>query len=223
MNKTQMILMSAIVAGAQTVGADESGWYGSLNLGYAIPYGSLTPGDGNPDGGPEYDLDNGGVAGLGGGYRLGNGLRLEGELRYRAFDAGGASGGGLGAPSYADGSVTSTTFMTNLAYDFVLKSTKLRPYLKGGIGAAWNEAEADVLGPGRSARWAGYSSGTDTQFAWSLGAGLAYPIDERLSLTAEYQYVDLGSAKTGGDINGHRMDYDDLGSNEITLGLRYAF
>ena len=50
MNKTQMILMSAIVAGAQTVGADESGWYGSLNLGYAIPYGSLTPGDGNPDG-----------------------------------------------------------------------------------------------------------------------------------------------------------------------------
>ena len=139
MNKTQMILMSAIVAGAQTVGADESGWYGSLNLGYAIPYGSLTPGDGNPDGGPEYDLDNGGVAGLGGGYRLGNGLRLEGELRYRAFDAGGASGGGLGAPSYADGSVTSTTFMTNLAYDFVLKSTKLRPYLKGGIGAAWNE------------------------------------------------------------------------------------
>lgn len=223
MNKTQMILMSAIVAGAQTASADERGWYGSLNLGFAIPGGDLVHDDSNADRGPEYDLDNGGVAGLGGGYRFGNGLRLEGELRYHAFDAGGTSGGGLAPPSYADGSVTSTTLMTNLAYDFILKSTKLRPYLKGGIGASWNEAEADVLGVGRSNRWARYPSETDTQFAWSLGAGFAYPIDERLSLTAEYQYVDLGSGKTGADINGHRMDYDDLASNEITLGLRYAF
>jgi opacity protein-like surface antigen len=113
--------------------------------------------------------------------------------------------------------------MPNLAYDFVLKGSKLRPYLKGGIGAAWNEAEADVLGAGRSDRWATYSSGTDIQFAWSLGAGLAYPIDERLSLTAEYQYIDLESAETGGGINGHRMRFDDLGSHEMTLGLRYTF
>ncbi len=119
--------------------------------------------------------------------------------------------------------MTSTTFTTNLAYDFVLKSSKLRPYLKGGIGVAWNKAEADVLGPGPSAGWGVYSAGTDTRFAWSQGAGLAYPVDERLSLTAEYRYMDLGSAETGGDINGQRMRFDDLGSHEMTLGLRYAF
>jgi len=223
MNKTQMILMSAIVVGAQTANAEVPGWYGSLNLGLAIPDGSLIHGDGNTNRGPDYDLDNGGVAGLGGGYSLGNGLRLEGELRYRGFDADGTSLGAFGAPSYADGSVTSTTLMTNLAYDFVLQGSKLRPYLKGGIGAAWNEAEADVLGAGRSDRWAVYPSGTDTRFAWSLGAGLAYPIDERLSLTADYQYIDLGSAETDADINGHRMRFDDLGSHEMTLGLRYSF
>ncbi len=223
MNKSLLILMSAIVAGAQTASADEPGWYGSLNLGLAIPEGSLTHSGGDADRGPDYDLDDGGVAGLGGGYRFGNGLRLEEELRYRAFDAGGISYAAFGAPSYADGTVTSTTLMTNLSYDFILKSSKLRPYLKGGIGAAWNEADADVFGPGRSPGWGLYSSATDTQFAWSLGAGLAYPIDESLSLTAEYQYLDLGSAETGGDINGKRMRFDDLGSHEMTLGLRYAF
>ena len=76
---------------------------------------------------------------------------------------------------------------------------------------------------GPSAGWGVYSSATDTEFAWSLGAGFAYPIDERLSLTAEYQYVDLGSAETGGDINGQSMRFDDLGSHEMTLGLRYTF
>lgn len=223
MNKTQMILTSAIVAGAQTANAEEPGWYSSFNLGYAIPEGSLMHDGGDADRGPDYDLDNGGIVGLGGGYGFGNGLRLEGDLRYRGFDAGGTSRGALGAPSYADGTVTSTTLMTNLAYDLVLQGSKLRPYLKGGIGAAWNEAEADVLGAGRSDRWAVYPSGTDTQFAWSLGAGLAYPIDERLSLTADYQYIDLGSAETDSDIIGHRMRFDDLGSHEVTLGLRYTF
>ncbi|NEX17997.1 MAG: hypothetical protein C1943_15615 [Halochromatium sp.] len=223
MNKTQLILMSALVAGMQTANAAEPGWYSSLNLGYAIPEGSLAHDGGDATQGPDYDLDHGGVVGLGGGYRFGNGLRLETDLRYRALDAGGISGGALGAPSYADGSVTSTTWMANMAYDFVLQGTKLQPYLKGGIGAAWNDAEADVLGADHPDRWAIYSSGTDTQFAWSLGAGLAYPIDDRLSLTADYQYVDLGNAETGTDINGHRMRFDDLGSHEVTLGLRYAF
>lgn len=223
MNKTQLILMSAIVAGVQTASADESGWYGSFDLGLALPEGTLTPSGGDANRGPDFDLDDGGVAGLGGGYGFGNGLRLGTELRYREFDAGGLSHAGFGAPVSADGSVTSTTLMTNLSYDFILRSSKLRPYVKGGIGAAWNEAEADMLGLERSAGWGIYSSATDTQFAWSLGAGLAYPIDDCLSLTAEYQYIDLGSAETGVDINGHRMRFDDLGSHEMTLGLRYAF
>ncbi|MBK1724879.1 outer membrane protein [Thiocystis violacea] len=223
MNKTQLILISAIVAGAQTANAEEPGWYGSLNLGIAIPDGSLIHGDGNADRGPDYDLDNGGVAGLGAGYAFGNGLRLEEELRYRAFDAGGTSYGAFGEPFSTDGTVTSTTLMTNLVYDFTLQGSQLRPYLKGGIGAAWNEAEADVRGPGGFPGWGVYSASTDTSFAWSLGAGLAYAINEQLSLTAEYQYLDLGSADTDGDINGQRMRFDDLASHEMTLGLRYAF
>lgn len=223
MNKTQLILMSAIVAGAQTANADEPGWYSSFNLGLAIPDGSLTHSGDDSNRGPDFDLDDGGVAGVGGGYGFGNGLRLGAELRYRAFDAGGISQAAFGAPSLADGSVASTTLMTNLSYDFILRGSKLRPYVKGGIGAAWNEANADVFGPDRSPGWGIYSSATDTQFAWSLGAGVAYPIDDSLSLTAEYQYVDLGNAETGRDINGQSMRFDDLGSNEVTLGLRYRF
>ncbi len=150
MNKTQLILMSAFIAGAQTANADEPGWYSSLNLGLAIPEGSLMHG-GNPDRGPDYDLDDGGVAGLGAGYGFGNGLRLGAELRYRAFDAGGISHAAYGAPSLANGSVKSTTLMTNLSYDFLLRRGNLRPYVKGRIGAAWNDADADVLGMDRSA------------------------------------------------------------------------
>ena len=101
--------------------------YSPLNLGIAIPDGSLLHGDGNADRGPSYDLDNGGVAGLGGGYRFGNGLRLEEELRYRAFDAGETAYGAFGEPFSADGTVTSTTLMTNLVYDFMLPGSKLRP------------------------------------------------------------------------------------------------
>ncbi len=35
--------------------------------------------------------------------------------------------------------------------------------------------------------------------------------------------MDLGSAETGGDINEQSMRFDDLGSHEMTLGLRYKF
>jgi outer membrane autotransporter protein len=223
MNRTIVILVSAMLAGAHVAMADEPGWYSSFNLGLAMPEGSLLNDDSNRGRGPEFDLDDGGVIGLGAGYALGNGLRLEGDLRYRSFDSNGTASNGFGAPSYADGSLASTTLMANLAYDFVLKNTKLQPYLKGGIGAAWNDAEADVVSLNRAPGWGLYSGNTDTEFAWSLGAGVAYPIDDRLSLTAEYQYLDLGSAETGADINGQTMSFDDLGSHEVTLGLRYEF
>lgn len=72
-----MILLSALVAGAQTAAADVPSWYSSVNLGFSILDGSPTHADRTSNSGADYDLDNSGVAGLGASYSFGTGLRLE--------------------------------------------------------------------------------------------------------------------------------------------------
>ena len=113
--------------------------------------------------------------------------------------------------------------MADFIGDFGLTKSKLRPYVKGGLGVARNEAEADLFHSRGIAGRRESPDGTGTQLTWSLGAGAAYPLNDRVSLTAAYQYTELGSAETDAGIHGHRMRFDNLVSHVVTLGLRYTF
>ncbi len=72
-------------------------------------------------------------------------------------------------------------------------------YVKGGIGNAWNRvgySDADRNGIPCSEQFLNLNSTTHSSFAWEVGAGLSYVINNRFALTLEYLYTDLGTVKT---------------------------
>lgn len=85
------------------------------------------------------------------------------------------------------------------------------PYLGGGVGVAHHRL-TNVDLPGDS------SSGSNTDFAWNITAGLSYDVAPGLLLDVAYRFVDLGSAKSGGPLPFH---VDDLQAHEVKLGMRY--
>ncbi|AMQ28679.1 TPA: SPOR domain-containing protein [Legionella pneumophila] len=72
-------------------------------------------------------------------------------------------------------------------------------YVKGGIGNAWNRvgySDADRNGIPCADQFLNLNSATHSSFAWEVGAGLFYAINNRFALSLEYLYADLGTANT---------------------------
>lgn len=65
-----------------------------------------------------------------------------------------------------------------------------------------------------------YPSGTNNNFAWSLGAGVSYKPIQNTYIDLGIRHVDMGKARTGSQNNGNQQRAK-LVSNEITLGVRY--
>lgn len=65
-----------------------------------------------------------------------------------------------------------------------------------------------------------YQSGTNDNFAWSLGAGVSYKPVNNTYIDLGFRHVDMGKARTGTKTNGDQRRAK-LVSNEITLGVRY--
>lgn len=72
-------------------------------------------------------------------------------------------------------------------------------YAIGGVGASWNRigySDADRDNILCADQYLNLNSRTNSSFAWEAGAGLAYALNDRISLSLEYLYVDLGKIKT---------------------------
>lgn len=225
------ILTAALLASSGLAQAAGTGWYGAVSLGSATSDGSAIHEGSHAPNTPGYGIDDAAVGGFAIGYQLANGLRVEGELRHREFDAGGTrSGKGVRSGETFDlnASARATTLMANLAYDFTTSNPALVPYVKAGIGVARTSTSADLdIQPtfttfGLTSRWQ-YPDGDDEKLAWAIGGGAAYKLSARVALTADYQYIHFGDARSGWDINGDRVSLDELAAHEITLGLRYRF
>ena len=116
----------------------------------------------------------------------------------------------------------SQAFLFNAYYDFDTH-TAFTPYFGGGLGFArikgslnWDEYPEDS------------GSEKHTNFAWQLGAGVAYNINEHVALDLGYRYMNYG------DFDKSSLDKDEWGTeedkvkieseaHEIMLGLRYTF
>ena len=116
-----------------------------------------------------------------------------------------------------DMTFNSTTLLANVYYDFH-NSTAFTPYVGAGLGLAFNYFGVD---------WK-YHNGTpggsiddrQTNFAWQVGAGVAYSFTDNMAVDVAYRYLDLGYTQ----VDGH---YGDVGirpyNHEIMLGLRFGF
>lgn len=109
---------------------------------------------------------------------------------------------------------TSTLFL-NLYYD-IQTGTPFVPYIGAGAGLAFNYVEYSGGASGMSSS----SSDTFTNFAWNVGAGVAYNFNENVAVDVGYRFVGLGYNEVSfGNYEVSNQPY----SNEFMVGLRFTF
>lgn len=104
--------------------------------------------------------------------------------------------------------IDSQSLMVNAYYD-INTGTKFTPYLGAGIGYAKVKGKANISALGSG-------SIDDNNFAWQIGAGVGYAVNENVSIDAGYRYVD------NGDFSEYGINVDST-AHELYLGARYGF
>ncbi|WP_337262124.1 MULTISPECIES: outer membrane protein [unclassified Serratia (in: enterobacteria)] len=227
MNIKPLVLVISLAAISGQSFADDAlqGYYGSLKLLHVEQSAknmdtSSRPGVGSFVSGNEREnFFNGAIAA---GYQFGNGWRTEGEYVFKKKSEY-TSGSTIFASSFNHHKVDVQRLMLNayrdyaLGYDFSIYGTL-------GLGIA--KVESDGW-QGNTSRQ--YGSNSQTNLAYSLGAGISYAPIERLSFDLGYRYVDMGNVESGyNNFNNVRGLKDEqmkarLVSSEVVLGARYLF
>jgi opacity protein-like surface antigen len=159
------------------------------------------------------ELKSGYILGGAIGTRLGDGLRAEAELSYARWNADHTEAQGDNHYDFdARGHVSATYLLGNVWYD-VHNDTSFTPYLGGGVGAAWVEADT-IFNHDDSF---GYSEG-EMAFAFQLGGGVKFDVTDNIAFDLGYRFkgildVDFdarGEAQgivpyEGGDLYSHNV------------------
>jgi len=117
------------------------------------------------------------------------------------------------------------TFMINGFYDIDLGAI-VTPYVGGGLGLAYLSSDYSSRShvSGNDSVQV-KTSNNDWAFAWNLGGGVSFAIDDQTAIDVGYRYYDLGSAEPG-SVNassGYRANPKvDLTSHELSVGLRFS-
>lgn len=116
------------------------------------------------------------------------------------------------------------SFMVNGFYDIDLGAIAT-PYVGGGLGLAYLKSDysskSHVSGE-ESVHVK--TSNNDWSFAWNLGAGVSFAINDLTALDVGYRYYDLGEAEPGSvNTSGYRGSPKiDMTSHELSVGLRFS-
>lgn len=243
-------LALAAPAFAQTAGADTGAWtwtgpYVGVNAGYgggdySYPFSGTTDAAGtNPVAGRLKQSSSGPLGGGQVGYNLQgpHGLVLGLETDIDAANIRGRS-----SLYSADSAGTTTTASVESKIEYLgtvrgrigapIFDGRFLPYVTGGFayGGVNNRAG---FGCSTCSTGGGFSTGTQTQTGWTVGAGTEYALDRHLSFKVEYLYTDLGSqdlsSAVGGAFSapGATLDNANLrektDANLIRAGLNFRF
>lgn len=113
-----------------------------------------------------------------------------------------------------------STLFANVFWDFH-NNSQFTPYIGGGLGMAFNYTGYDFI-----ARNGEHFSIDDrfTNFAWNVGAGVSFSLNEILAVDASYRFTGLGYNEISGWHNGQKYEIgNDPYNNEFMLGLRFTF
>lgn len=174
----------------------------------------------NRVGGPDGNSSVTGAVALG--YQFGNGWRAEGEYTFKRTD----NFVSYWAPFDANANefhVSAQRLMLNGYKDFDL-GRGFSVYGTLGVGVAIVSADGWQTNDTRR-----FASRTQTNLAYSAGAGVSYAINKRFSIDVGYRYVDMGNVETGYNTFANRVLARDeqlkskLSSNEVFIGLRGRF
>lgn len=156
--------------------------------------------------------------------------RMDKKMKHSWFEA----GYGEGLEDYKMKIDVQSLFL-NAYYDFK-NSTAFTPYIGAGVGLAFVGANVSEDGaediPGVSNDDWNYSFGkkTRTNFAWNVGLGCAYALNDTVSIDLGYRYADFGKAKTkshsGLDDGKPFTVYgkaQNVAMHQFMLGARFTF
>lgn len=165
-----------------------------------------------PAGSGNLEFDPGFAVGGIFGYKLGAGVRFEGEYTYRraTVDDGCANGTCLSAVATGDAHVSAHAIMANVFYE--PRFGNWLPYVGGGagIGIVSAEAEGTVFGiPGTIDE-------SDAVFAYQVGGGIGYALTENHMFSLGYRYW----ATLDPDFGGVEAE---VGTHNILAELRTTF
>ncbi len=138
---------------------------------------------------------------------------------------------------YSGSEFTNYNYDWEIASDVVLALLKLNlvnykkvsPYLLGGMGAAFNRTSnysESALAGVTPRDTPGFPSNISTSFAYRLGAGLDFRLDEQFILSAEYQYQFIGSmySKYGTGLwSNQQLNLGPYRANGVLVNLTYLF
>ena len=181
------------------------------------------------------DLGTGYVFGLSVGKYITNNFRVELEASQRGgleYDTQYASEPNLGTTTKAD--IKTQSIFINGFYDFesfAIINSLVTPYIGGGIGISRNKM--GVVTEVTPENEVAYLDGNKvSQFSYKLAAGTLINLTKKLSLDINYQYVDLGSFKSGldyvasGGATGtltEALNDGEIKTQELMVGLQYKF
>lgn len=124
--------------------------------------------------------------------------------------------------------VTSTSFMANVRLDIPIRAPlnalfgrlpmldPLTIYGGGGVGAGWNDLEADDT----------VNSGSDTtfDFAYQFMGGVGYALTDQTHLSVGWRYYNLGELEVDMDDGPNDGSFDaEIGAHEFVTALRFHF
>jgi len=124
------------------------------------------------------------------------------------------------------GHVSAVSLLANVWYEFNLANEQWKPYIGGGIGIAWLDMHG-LANTGRTTSFTGTTKtktstgnlgfhGTDSGFAWQLGAGIGYEFAPGKQITLDYRWFNVTDLD---DDQFQELD-NDLDSQVFMIGLR---
>lgn len=206
--------------------ADYGKFYVGLGAGVVVPTNTSVSASGavNGSGNLSYK-DDASIMGMAG-YHFTDYLTGETELGYSSLDydslSGTIAGGGLtGTGSvHVNGHVNAVVGLAN-AIVTPLGNSGISPYVGGGIGFASTDSKVNSLSSG-GVTVADNASNSETNLALDALVGVNFPVAEKFSLGARYQYLWVNSAATYSG-SGITQKEGNFGANIITAQATYNF
>ncbi len=151
--------------------------------------------------------DDAAIMGLGTGYHVNEYLRTDMTVSYRGWGK-----VDFKEPNAKKADVWSIPVFANLYASYPIHHM-FDVYAMGGVGISWNKTDSIANAKGR----------TKTNFAWQVGAGFDYDLNECWSLDLGYRYSDLGNARVKGREDFTGRSKQDMRSHDVKLSARYYF
>jgi opacity protein-like surface antigen len=204
-----MIAGCAMLLSISSSAYSAEGPYVSGNLGLAIASDSDMTNSTAPGITLDIQSDMGWAVGGAVGYGFSNNTRIEGEIAYQKNDL--DKMGILGIDFPITGDTSSLALLLNGYYDFVNNSS-FTPFISGGIGYAKVDI-SDTIAPGLGTLT---PSDDDTVFAYQLGVGGGWAVNEKVILDIKYRYFGTSDPEYGTI----KVEYS---SHNFYAGIRVGF